>query len=220
MLVRRISHPELDSRSRVPSLRLRKAGGNGIARRLMLVLMGVLALCPLAAKDKPPVQYQIPIPAPPDFSALEWLQGQWNGKTPPDAPSGEAQLSVTPDLERHFLILRGDISLAATPTVPATQESWMGILSADRAGFVLRVFSSTGFITRYRMTVDGAELHLNPEGGDSPPPGWLFRRTWSRTGPGEFTETVQAAPPGKSFFDYYTIKFTHVPPPAPPRPAP
>ena len=89
----------------------------------------------------------------------------------------------------------------------------MGILSAspDGTGFILRVFSSTGFITRYRLTVDGAEVHLNPEGGDSPPPGWLFRRIWARTGPDEFTETVQAAPPGKAFFDYYTAKFARVP---------
>jgi len=135
---------------------------------------------------------------------------------------GEVQLSVSPDLEKHFLVFRGEVVLAATRTVPATKESWLGILSTSPGGtgFILRVFSSTGFITRYRLTVDGAEVHLNPEGGDSPPPGWLFRRIWARTGTDEFSETVQAAPPGKAFFGYYTAKFTRVPLPAKTAPAP
>lgn len=97
----------------------------------------------------------------------------------------------------------------------------MGILSPspEGAGFILRVFSSTGFMTRYRMTSDGAELHWNPEGGEAPPPGWLFRRTWARTGPDEFSETVQVAPPGKAFFDYFTAKFARVTAPAKSNPA-
>ena len=106
--------------------------------------------------------------------------------------------------------MRGKISLAATPAVPGTKESWMGILNAipGGAGFALRVFSSTGFMTRYQVTLDSAQVHLNPEGGDQPPPGWLFRRLWVRTEPNEFTDPVPAAPPGKPFFDYYTAKFT------------
>ena len=162
------------------------------------------------------MQYQIPIPNAPDFSALDWLQGKWAGKTVAGSPPGEEQLSVSVDLEKHFVILHGEVAMAATSTVPATKESWIGILGAgpDTSAFVLRIFSSTGFITRYRLTVDQPELHLNPEGGDSPPPGWLFRRIWARTGPDEFTETVQAAPPGKAFFDYYTAKLTRVPSPS------
>ena len=193
-----------------------------VVRALFLVLISVPSGALSAAKDKPPVQYQIPIPAPPDFSALDWLQGQWTGKTIPNSSPGELQLAVTADLDKHFLVLRGEVSLAATPTVPATKESWLGILSAspNGTGFILWKFSSTGFVTRYRMTVNEAELHLNPEGGDSPPPGWLFRLTWARTGPDELTETVQAAPPGKSFFDYYTAKLTRVPPAKKPAPAP
>jgi hypothetical protein len=191
-------------------------------RALILALIFALAGATSAAKQKPPVQYQIPIPTQPDFSALDWLQGQWTGKTLSNSPSGDVQLSVSPDLGKHFLVFRGEVSLAATPTVPAAKESWMGILSAnpDGTGFILRVFSSTGFITRYRLTVSGAELHLNPEGGDFPPPGWLFRRIWARTGPDEFSETVQAAPPGKAFFDYYTVKFARVAPPLKTNPAP
>jgi hypothetical protein len=198
-----------------------KVCGGALVRALILALICAFAGAASAAKNKPPVQYQIPIPTLPDFSALDWLQGRWTGKTIPNSPPGDVQLSVIPDLEKHFLVFRGEVSLAATRTVPAAKESWMGILSAspDRTGFILRVFSSTGFITRYRLTADGAEVHLNPEGGDSPPPGWLFRMMWVRSGPDEFTETVQAAPPGKAFFDYYTAKFTRVPLPAKTRPA-
>jgi hypothetical protein len=78
------------------------------------------------------------------------------------------------------------------------------------SGFLLRTFSSTGFITRYRVTVEGAETHINPEGGESPPPGWLFRTVIKRTDPQELVETVQAAPPNKSFFDYYTAKLIRI----------
>jgi hypothetical protein len=189
---------------------------------LILALACAFVGATAAAKEKPSVQYQIPLPAPPDFSALDWLLGEWTGKTLANSPAGDVRLSISLDLGKHFLIFRGEISLAATQTVPATKESWLGILSADpgRAGFTLQVFSSTGFITRYRVTVEGPQVRLNPEGGDRPPPDWLFRRVLERTGPGEFTETVQVAPPAKPFFDYYTAKFARVPPPAKPNPAP
>jgi len=189
---------------------------------LILAMVFTLTGRTASAKEKSPVQYQIQLPAPPDFTALNWLQGRWTGKTLPNGPAGEVQLSVSPELRNHFLAFRGEVSLAATKTVPASQESWMGMLSASygEPGFLLRVFSSTGFITRYRLTVDGAEIHLNPEGGDLSPPGWLFRRTWVRNGPDEFTETVQAAPPDKAFFNYYTAKYTRVPPPAKAVPSP
>jgi len=196
--------------------------GRTLGRTLILAWTCTCCVAILAAKEKPPAQYQIPIPAVPDYSPLDWLQGEWTGKTIPTSPVGEVQLSVSPDLEKHILIFRGKVSLAATRTVPASTESWLGILHTrpDSAGFLLDVYSSTGFVTCYRLTVDGAELHLNPEGGDSPPPGWLFRRTWARNGPNEFSETVQAAPPGKGFFDYYGAHFTRVPPPAKSTPAP
>jgi hypothetical protein len=179
----------------------------------VLALACALVGAPLTAKDKPPVQYQIPLPAAPDFSGLDWLLGEWTGSTVESSPAGEVRLSVALELEKHFLLFRGQVSLAATPTVPATKESWMGVLSANPggAGFTLRVFSSTGFITRYRVTVDGPQVRLNPDGGDRPPPDWLFRRVLERTGPGEFTEAVQAAPPAKPFFDYYTAKLTRAP---------
>jgi len=191
-------------------------------RALILTLFCALVGVTLAAKDKPAVQYKISIPTLPDFSALDWIRGQWSGKTGSNSPPGDVQLSVSPDLGNHFLVFRGEVSLAATPTVPATKESWMGILSAgpDATQFILRVFSSTGFITRYRLIVEGAEVRLNPEGGDAPPPGWLFRRIWARTGSDEFAETVQVAPPGKAFFDYYTANFARVPFPPKSSPAP
>jgi hypothetical protein len=73
------------------------------------------------------------------------------------------------------------------------------------------------------LTIDGPETHINPEGGDQPPPGWLFRTVIKRTSPQEFVETVQVAPPNKSFFDYYTAKLSRLTPdekakaaPAPP----
>jgi len=185
---------------------------------LLLATVGARA----GTREKPPLQYQIPLPPPPDFSALDWLQGHWTGKTVSPGPAGEVDFSVTPELENHFLVFREETSLAATPTLPASKESWVGFLGAspDGKGFVLRVFSSTGFMTRYRMTVDGPELHLNPEGGESPPPGWLFRRSWARTGSNKLTETVQAAPPGKGFFLYYSADLARAPAPAKPAPAP
>ena len=207
---------ELTIRSHPPLSHRAKARRRPWVPSLLLIVIYAPAGAISAAKEKPPVQYQIPVPRPPDFSSLDWLPGRWVGKTVPGSPPGEVELSVSPDLEKHFLIFRGEVSLGTTPTAPPFKESWMGILSASNVGtgFTLRVFSSTGFITRYRLTLAGPELQLNPEGGDSPPAGWLFRRIWVRTGPDELTETVQAAPPGKAFFNYYVAKFTRVPLPA------
>lgn len=166
----------------------------------------------LAAKEKSPTTYTIPLPPKPDYSALHWLTGEWKGRTTGNGPQGEVHLLVSYDLDKRFMIFREAISLAATNAAPATSESWMGILSSSRSdlSFVLRVFSSTGFITRFRVTVDGAEIHFTPEGGEQPPAEWLFRRVVTRLSDAELSETVQAAPPSKSFFDYYSARLTRV----------
>jgi hypothetical protein len=185
-------------------------------REILLALICAVGAAPLAAKQKPPVVYSIPLPPPADFTPLDWLLGDWAGKTTNRSAPGEVRLSATFDLDKQFIVLRGEVSLAATKSAPASRESWIGILSGNRegSGFVLRTFSSTGFIARYRVMVDGPEIRFNPEGGENPPPGWLFRRVIERVGVGELTETVQVAPPSKSFFDYYTAKLSRVTPPA------
>lgn len=184
----------------------------------IMILAGLFALGfphPALAKQKPPVTYTIPTPPNPDFSALQWVLGDWTGKTSKGDPPGEVQLSVAYDLDKRVMVFHEHLSLAAAPDVTATDESWLGILSADKGaeGFVLEVFSSTGFITRYRLRVNGPNILFNPEGGQQPPPGWLFRRTISRTNEDNLTETVETAPPGKSFFEYYSAKLTRATPP-------
>ncbi len=154
------------------------------ARALLLALACALTGVLGAAKDKAPVQYQIPLPPAPDFSAVDWLVGEWSGKTLPNSPAGDVRLTVNLDLEKHYLTFRGQVSLAATQTVAATKESWMGILSAESqgAGFTLSVFSSTGFISRYRVTVEGPLVRLNPEGGISLRPGGCSEESWNVRG--------------------------------------
>jgi hypothetical protein len=179
-------------------------------RSVFLILLYLLSATSLSAKEKPPVTYRIPLPPKPDFSPLEWLLGEWTGKTTGRGPQGEIRLSITYDLDKRVMVLREQVSLPATATVSASEESWMGILSADRSGtgLVLRTYSSTGFITRHRVSVEEEQVSFNPEGGEQPPPGWLVRRTLERSGEAELIETVQMAPPNRSFFDYYTAKLT------------
>jgi len=164
------------------------------------------------SKEKPSTVYQIPLPDRPDFSTVDWLVGDWSGKTTDQKTQGELHLSVSYQLDKHVILFRGETTLPAPTTSAPMKESWLGVLTPDRqaGGFLLRMFSSMGFITRYRLTVDGAETHINPEGGDQPPPGWLFRTVIKKTNPQEFVETVQVAPPNKSFFDYYTAKLNRL----------
>ena len=179
---------------------------------ILLALASFLGAAPLVAKDKAPTVYQIPLPPKPDFSQVDWLVGEWAGKTTGRGALGEIRLFVSYELDRQVILLHGEASFQATKTSPMTKESWLGLLTPDRGagGFVLRTFSSTGFITQYRVTVEGPETYINPEGGEQPPPGWLFRTVIKRTDPQEFVETVQAAPPNKTFFDYYTAKLSRV----------
>jgi len=179
---------------------------------IILALACLVGTAPGDSKEKSPAIYQIPLPERPDFSAVDWLVGDWTGRTTDQRIQGELHLSVSYQLDRHVILFRGDTTLQATKTSPPAKESWLGVLTPDRraGGFLLRMFSSTGFITRYRLTVDGQEIHINPEGGDQPPPGWLFRTVIKRTNPQEFVETVQVAPPTKSFFDYYTAKLNRL----------
>jgi hypothetical protein len=179
-------------------------------RPAFLILLCLAGAVPAPAKEKPPVIHRIPLPPKPDYGALDWLVGEWTGKTSERSPQGEVHLAISYDLEKRFMVFREQVQFAATGNVPETNETWMGILSPDPSGtgFRLRVFSNTGFITRYRVTVEESNVYLNPEGGEAPPPGWLFRRTLRRTNVGELTEAVQVAPPNKAFFDYYSAKLT------------
>jgi hypothetical protein len=181
-----------------------------------LCLAVVLLLGPglLMAKEKEPAKYEITLPPRPDFSPLDWMVGEWAGKMTGYGPQGEVHFSAAYDLNQRFMILREEVSLVATKTVPALKEDSLGILSGEpSSGFVLSWYSTTGFITRYRLSVNGTEISMNQEGGDNPPPGWLFRRLIQHPDPSQFTETVQVAPANKPFFEYYTAKLTRVLPP-------
>ena len=170
-----------------------------------------------AAKQKPATTYSIPLPPAPDFSSLDWIIGNWSGKISDRETPGDVRFSAAYDLDKRVMIFREVVSTPSTNANSAGSETWMGILSGAGLvpGFIFRVFSSTGFITRYRVRAEGGEIHFNPEGGEQPPPEWLFRRVIARTGADELTETVSAAPPQKAFFTYYTAKLTRAKPAAP-----
>ena len=165
---------------------------------------------PPQPKEKPPTTYSIPLPPLPDFSRLDWLVGEWSGKTGDQKPQGDVHLNISYDLGKRVMVFRESVSIPAANSVPATSETWIGILTPDNAGagYILRVFSSTGFVTRFRVTAQEAEIQFNPEGGGQPPPGWLFRRKLTRTDTDAMTETVEASPPQKPFFEYFTAKLT------------
>lgn len=164
----------------------------------------------LLAKQKEPAQYKIPIPPFPDFSSLAWLVGDWTGQTTATSPQGDLHFSADYDVGKRVMVLRESLSLDATQTTSVQDESWLGILSPGPSPltFNLEVYSSTGFISRFQVTADGDTINIEPAGGQSPPPGMLFRRTLQRMGEGGFTETVQVAPATRPFFDYYTARFS------------
>jgi hypothetical protein len=185
-------------------------------RRLTFAFLGpFLSACLVAAaggKEKAPTVYKIASPPKPDFSALGWLVGEWSGKVGIKAPTGQVHFSAAYDLEQRFMVLREELWFQQTKAAPATRESWMGILSPGSSGknWLLRVYSNFGFITRYRVTADGSEIHFDFEGGENSPQGWVFRRTIQRVSDTDFSETVQAAPPGREFFDYYSAQLTRL----------
>lgn len=189
---------------------MKRISGGRATKLTLVVFLAVFIPATLAAKQKHPSTYRIPLPPKPDFSSIEWLVGNWTGQMVKHSPQGKIQLSVSYDLERRVMVFREKVSLAATQEIPATRESFIGILSRAPSGdsFQFQVYSSTGFVSRYRVTIAGSEIDFTPDGGLQPLPGWLTRRTIQRSDVDAFTETVQMAPPQKSFFDYYTVAFT------------
>ncbi|MGH9405405.1 MAG: hypothetical protein ACRD3D_06155 [Terriglobia bacterium] len=191
-------------------------------RKIKPVLLALLVACvlgfpgsaPLRARQKSPRAYTIQLPPQPDYSALDWLRGDWTGKITGKGPQGEVLLSVAYELGKRFMTLREHVSLPATKQAPATRESMLGILHPDQGGGLeMNLYSSSGFVTRYRVVVRAQEVDFEPEGGSLPPPGWLFRRILSRTSSGECVETVDVAPPQQAFFNYYTADLSRVAPP-------
>lgn len=184
--------------------------GGRSSKLAVVVSLIFMASTLLAAGDKQPSTYRIPLPPKPDFSSIEWMLGNWSGRMDKRSPQGDIHLSVTYDLDHRVMVFREQVSLAATAEVPANDESSIGILSRAPSGdsFLLDVYASTGFMTRYRVAVAGSEIDFTPDGGSQMPPGWLSRRTIQRGDVDGFTETVQMAPPQKPFFDYYSAAFT------------
>lgn len=174
----------------------------------------LLLLCPsaFATKEKPSTNYTVELPPRPDFAGLDWLVGDWSGKTDGKQSQGEILLTVAYTLDKRFLQFHEEISLPATRNAPATHESWTGMLSAipHRKEFTLRTYSDTGFVLKYRVTISEGEIDLAPVGGDVPPQGWLFRRSFQHANPGVCNEIVEAAPPHQSFFTYYTAHLNQV----------
>ncbi|MGH9325620.1 MAG: hypothetical protein ACRD2B_02870 [Terriglobia bacterium] len=193
-------------------------------KRIILVIVCALMAVPLRAGQKSPQTYTVELPPVPNFSSLDWLVGDWAGKLV-GKEGGQVLLSVSYELDKHFMLLREEISLNATKNAPALHEGLLGIIIADPSGkgFGLNFYSSKGFVTHYGVTVNHGEIDFDPEGGAIPPPGVLFRRTMTHTNPGECVETVDAAPPKKPFFNYYTANLSQVtpqPPTAPTTPPP
>jgi hypothetical protein len=188
---------------------MRVLGGTAVRSAFLIGLLFLApALC--AARENQASTYRIPLPPKPDFSSIEWMIGNWTGQMVRRSPQGKISLSVSYDLDQRVMVFKEKISLAATGEVPVSDESSIGILSRASSGdsFLFQVYSSTGFVSRYRVTVAGPEIDFAPDGGSQPMPGWLSRRIIQRGDVNGFTETVQLAPPLKSFFDYYTAAFT------------
>lgn len=187
---------------------------------LTALTTGILAPPFGAAQSKPkqPATYTIPTPPKPDFAPLDWLTGEWSGEfAGKNPPRGKVGLTVGYDLDNEYLVLRENVTFAATKTAPATSELWMGILSArhPEAGYLMRMYSNTGFMTRYSVSVEanGSVVRFVPDGGDFVPRGWLFRLALTRAGENLLDEKVEVAPPGKDFFVYYTARLTKNPSP-------
>lgn len=191
---------------------------------LVILLLAAGPVAGAGQKDKTPPTYDIPLPARPDFSSFAWLIGDWAGHaTDPvtgKETTGIVHLTISYTLDKRFLLLHEEVSLPAGRTAPALHEVWTGFLNADPAGsgFVLRTFSSTGFISQYHVTVSDDHATFDPQGGENPPPGFLFRRVIARLGSGFFSEKVDVAPPGGAFFPYYGAKLTAVLEPKPATP--
>ena len=187
----------------------------------LLALMCLAASCLMRparrlAAQKAPDTYTIPLPPLTSYSDLEWLIGEWTGTTVGKGPHGAVSLSVSYALGKRFILLREQVALPATKTAPSVQEGVMGILSGGASGkaYDLEMYSSTGFITHYRVSAGNGKIDFNPEGGPAPPPGWLFRRSLRHTGPGQCLESVDVAPPGEPFFNYYTANLSQAKPAA------
>src|SRR5437879_13829034 len=106
---------------------------------VMLSLSGAGQLFALQSKEKPPATYSITLPPEPDFSAVDWLVGEWTGKTAGKDPPGEVRLRAAYDLGRRFMVLREDVALPPPKAAPAARASWMAHLEPRPAGAAFAV---------------------------------------------------------------------------------
>jgi hypothetical protein len=187
--------------------------------RIGLLAIGVALLPAYASlaerglcKEKPPAVYRLVSPPKPDFARFGWVLGDWAGKLGVKEPAGDARFSAIYDLDQRVIVLREELAFNATKNAPAYRDSWMGILTPGDVGrnWSMRMYTSHGFVTRYNVIADAHAIHFDFDGGEVPPSGWLFRRVIEHVSDTELRDTVQVAPPGHQFFDYYTARLTRV----------
>jgi hypothetical protein len=201
----------MSAKNRGGMRKIRGASVSGLLAAFSLATPYGLWPAPIRGAQKASDTYTVPTPPAADYSKLQWLIGDWSGTTVRKSMKGKVVFSASYALDRRIMVLREEVSLQASKTTPATEQSFMGILSgaASPAKYDLVLYSSTGFVSLYQVSADAEKIVFNPEGGLAPPLGWLFRRVMRRIKGDECVETVDVAPPGQTFFNYYTADLKH-----------
>ncbi len=162
---------------------------------LILLLTVVLAV-PLSAQ---------PLAPPPDWSAWQFLIGDWVGEG--SGVSGEAVggFSFGYDLQQRILVRKNFADYPATPTHPAFSHTDLMIIYSENDTTRAVYFDNEGHVIHYTIT-------LSPDSGqfvflsDTQPAAPRFRFTYTKITVGRVKIRFDIAPPGEpgAFAPYLT----------------
>ena len=147
-------------------------------------------------------------PSEDPWKLLNYFEGTWEG-----TGSGESGTSSV-NREYEFVLGGTFLQVKSRSTYPPQEknpkgeihEDW-GFFSRDKSRklLVLRQFTVEGFVNQYILSSspdDSLTIAFVTEAIENIPAGWRARETYRVTGPDEFVETFDLAPPGKEFTPY------------------
>ncbi|MFH1891905.1 MAG: hypothetical protein ABIK83_04405 [Candidatus Zixiibacteriota bacterium] len=149
----------------------------------------------------------------PEWKALQFLIGQWEGVEYGKSDTGTGVRSYSPVLDQRFLYVRNVSRMGSEKdSLGEGKEDW-SFFSWDkyREKVIFRQFQEQGFVYYYvldSMSADRKTMTFTTERIENVPNGWVARTTFIFNDNDHFTETFELSPAMMAFDKYLEKHWT------------
>ena len=153
--------------------------------RILIFIMGIFLFCAHAKAQQSPSK--------PDWSAFQFLLGEWVGEGSGDPGQGTGIFTFSMDLQDHIILRRNRSDYPATETHPAFSHTDLMIIYQEPAPSARAIyFDNENHTIEYNISVKGKSVVFT---SDSLQGGPRFRLTYTLLSVDSLFLTFEIAPP-------------------------